>query len=170
MASGDTVVKLLKVHPIPTSSGAYPSVLTGGSTPAEKFHVWTFPGADAYIDLLCQLEGYDGGGLTFKLRWSTTVTANNAVWQLAIRRFADDAETLTASHTYDFNTVTGAAPTAVSECSYDNVTFTNGADMDSVADGEMFILRVRADETHASDTLTATTPRYLWGWPIGVET
>jgi hypothetical protein len=170
MASGDTVVKLLKAMPIPTSSGAYPLTLTGGSTVAEKVQVFVFPGADAYCDFLCQLEGYDAGGLTFKLRWSTTVTANNAVWQLAIRRFQDDAEAIGSAHTYDYNTVTGAAPSAVGELSYDNITFTNGADMDSVADGEMFILRLRADESHASDTLTATTPRYLWGWPIGVET
>ena len=161
MASGSPVVQILAVMP-PATSGATLDTLTGTSTPAEAIPVWTFAdAAAAYMDFLCALKGYAGGGLTLRLVWAAAVTTNNAVWQAAIRRIADDAEDLdTTAQTYDFNTVTAAAPSAVGEVSYDNITFTNGADMDSWADGELAIIRILRDPANGSDTL-ANTARLL---------
>ena len=66
---------------------------------------------------------------------------------------ADDAEDLdTTAHTYDYNAVVATAPSAVGEVAYDNITFTNGADMDSVVAGDYFILRVTRDPTPSSGT------------------
>lgn len=162
MASGSPVVQVVRIMP-PATSYSYLSAIAGGSTPNEDYRVWTFTNsAAAYLDVLCALKGYAGGGLTFRLGWSALATTNNCVWQLAVRRISDDADDMDTSHTYDFNTVTGAAPSAVNELSYDNVTFTNGADMDSWADGEMAIVRVLRDPAHASDTLANTC--YLWGF------
>lgn len=154
MASGEQVVQILDVMP-PASSFALPGVWAGGSTPAERLHIFRFPdAAAAYLDFKCVLQGYDGGGLTFSIKWGTlTVTTNNCVWQLAIRRLADDAEDIDTSQTYDFNTVTAAAPSASGEPAYDTIAFTSGADMDSLADGEIFILRLFRDPGHASDNL-----------------
>jgi len=167
MASGDQVVKILRVMP-PGASFAYLSRLAGGSTPAENILAWTFPDAAAtYLDFLCALHGYGGGGLTFRLGWGTPATANNAVWQLAIRRIADDAEDLDTSQTYDFNTVTAPAPSATLELSYDNIAFTNGADMDNWAAGEMAIVRLMRDPANGSDNLANTA--YLFGL-YGYET
>jgi hypothetical protein len=162
MASGDPVVRILSVNP-PNASFAYESRILGTSTPAESLRVWTFPdAAAAYLDYLIYLRGYAGGGLTFRLAWSAAAATNNAVWQLAIRRMQDDAEDLdTTSQTYDYNTVTATAPTAIGEHSVDNITFTNGADMDNLANDEFAILRLLRDPAHASDSLANTA--YLWG-------
>lgn len=167
MASGSPVLQVLRVLPL-TTSGAYLTHIAGGSTPAERYAVWTFlDAAAAYVDFLCIIKGYAAGGLTLRLGWSSAATTNNCVWQAAVRRISDDADDMDTAHTYDFNTVTGAAPTAVNELSYDNITFTDGADMDSWADGEMAILRIKRDPAHASDSLANTA--YLWGF-TGYET
>jgi hypothetical protein len=167
MASGSPVVQIIRVLPL-TSSGAYLSHIAGGSTPAERYTAWTFPNSGSfYVDFLVALKGYAAGGLTLRLGWGSPATTGNCVWQAAIRRISDDADDMDTAHTYDYNTVTGAAPTATHELSYDNITFTSGADMDSWAEGEMAILRILRDSAHASDTLADTC--YLWGL-FGYET
>lgn len=169
MASGQIVVFPLRILP-PATSFAVPNIINGASSPAERYNVWQFAdAAAAYIDYLCALKGYAGGGLTLRLGWSSLATANNAVWQAAIRRIADDADDMdTGAHTFDFNT-SGAvtAPSASGEVVYDNITFTDGADMDSWADNEMAIVRLLRDPAHGSDNLANTA--YLWGW-YGYET
>lgn len=167
MASGDRVVSVLEVMP-PATSFSYKTTLVGGSSPAESVRVWTFPdAASTYLDLKCALKGYSGGGLTFRLAWSSLATTNAAVWQLAVRRFDNDVEDLDAAQTYDFNTVTQTAPGNANRIVYATLTFTSGADMDSWADNELAIVRVLRDPANASDTLANTA--YLWGlW--GFET
>lgn len=163
MAANDPVVKLLKVIP-PGANFAYESRLAGGSTPAENVTVWTFPdGAETVLDILAILEGYESGGLTFPLKWSASVASGNVEWEMAVRRFADDAEDLDSAHTYAFNTVTAGVPSAVNEVGYDNITFTNGADMDSWADRELAIIRIRRDAQAGNTDDTAAGIAYLWG-------
>ena len=71
MASGDPVVIFLEASPL-GGSGATPDILTGGSTPAEKVKVWDFDASSVeYLDYKVQLIGYDGGGLTFRIKWSS---------------------------------------------------------------------------------------------------
>ncbi len=159
MASG----QIFGLIPNPPAATAAPlDWLAGASTPAENLPMAVYAdAASAYMDFYGVLQGYGGGGLTLKLKWSASVTTNNCVWQAAVRRIADDAEDMdTTAHTYDFNTVTAAAPSAVGEASYDNITFTDGVDMDSLADGEAFIVRVLRDPAHASDNLAGTAN--LW--------
>ncbi len=169
MAANDPVVKFLKVIP-PGANYAYESRLTGGSTPAESVVVWTFPDggtAATHLDFLAVLEGYDGGGLTFPLKWSASVASGNVEWEMSIRRFQDDLEDLDASHAYGttpgWNTVTVAVPDAVNEIASDNITFTNGADMDSWADRELAIIRIRRDAQAGNTDDTAAGIAYLWG-------
>lgn len=144
MASGDPVVQVLRVIP-PGASAATMDARAGGSTPAEAVIVFDFDASsDEYMDFLCLLAGYDGGGLTFTLPWSaTSATTGNNEWRLGIRRLADDSEDIDSSHTYDFNSVIDTPASASGELSYPTITFTNGSDMDSWADGELAIVRVR---------------------------
>lgn len=162
MASGDPVVVVLQVMP-PGANYATPDLRPGGSTPAESVTVWDFDGAaDEYLDLKCRLVGYDGGGLTFTLPWSaTSATSGNVRWGIAIRAIPDDAEDIDGAHTYDFNSVDDACASASGELSYPAITFTNGADMDSWANGELAIVRVRREASHANDTMNATDAE-LW--------
>lgn len=168
MASGDPVVKVIKAMPPQTSYATY-DVRAGGSTPAENVEVFDFDGTSAeYMDFLCRLEGYDAGGLTFTVAWSaTSATTGSCRWEIAIRRIADDAEDIDAAHTYDYNGVTATTASASGEVAYDTVTFTDGADMDSWADGELAIVRVRRDPTNGGDDIA--TDCELWGL-FGKET
>ena len=161
MASGEPVVQVIREQG-PNATFAPMVQRTGGSTPAEQALVWAFDAATIeYKDFLCQLRGYDAGGLTFLLPWSgATATTGVCRWGVAIRRFADDAEDVDAAHTYDYNDVDDTVASASGELSYPTVTFTEGADMDSWAEGELAIVRVRRNASHANDTMTGDAQ--LW--------
>ena len=159
MASG----QIFPLTPLPPGTlGAPLDILVGAATPAESWPIATFAdAAAAYMDFYGVLQGYSGGGLTLTIKWSSLAATNNAVWQAALRFAPDDAEDIdTTAHSYAYNTVTAAAPSVVGECSYDTITFTDGADMDSGADGEAFNLRILRDPAHASDNLANTAQ--LW--------
>lgn len=159
MASGDVLIQLTPLDNSPPATlYATLDTVTGASTPAESIPVLDFDGAaqTEYADFYCLMpRNYAGGGVTLTFIWSASSASNTAVWSAAFRRVADDAEDLdTTAQTYDYNT-TGALtpPSAVGEVAYDTLTFTDGADMDSVAAGEYFILRVKRIYDDANDTL-----------------
>lgn len=167
MASGTPIHVIRELGP--SASFAPLATRAGGSTPAESALVWAFDAAAIeYKDFLCQLRGYAGGGLTFTLPWSaTTATTGVTRWGVAIRRLQDDAEDIDAAHTYDFNAVDDPVASASGELSYPTISFTNGVDMDSWAEGELAIVRVQREATHANDTMTGDAE--LWDLS-GVET
>jgi hypothetical protein len=143
---------------------------TGGSTPAENVPVYDFDDSTVeYLDFYGRLESYAGGGLTLTFDWSaTSATSGDVVWGAAIRRIQDDAEDMDSSHTYDYND--GTADTAASasgERSRQSITFTNGADMDSLADGETFVLRIRRNISSGSDTMTGDAE--LWASSLCIK-
>lgn len=169
MASGDLVGQILAASP-PATLYATQDVRAGGSTPAENVPVMDFDDSTVeYMDFYGVVQGYDGGGLTVRLKWSaTSATSGDCVWSGAFRRVADDAEDVDTAHTYDYNNVTVTAPSASGEVDYAAITFTDGADMDSLADGEAFILRVRRFASDAADTMTGDAE--LWPVPLIEET
>lgn len=168
MASGDNVVQILEVMP-PGASFATVDTRTGGSTPAENVSVNDFDAAtDEFLDFKCKLEGYDGGGLTFTLPWSASSATSGVIrWGIAIRRMQDDAEDIDAAHTYVFNEADDTAPSASGELSYPTITFTDGADMDSWAEGEIAIVRVTRNSDHGNDDMSGDSE--LWSL-FGLET
>jgi hypothetical protein len=129
----------------PATAGATFGVRTGGSSPAEQVPYYAFDAAtDQYLDFYCSLVKYAGGGLTFRIRsLADTATTGGALVALAIRRVADDVEDLDTAQTYDYNEIRIPAPSAAGELTYDTITFTAGADMDTLANEEDFILRMR---------------------------
>ena len=169
MASGDNVITILRAMP-PATLAAQPAALVGGSTPAENLIVWGFDASTIwYMDFLCQLHNYASGGLTLSLVWSAaSATSNNCIWSAAIRRFQDNTEDLDSAQTYDFNDASAqAAPSSANIARAVTITFTDGADMDSWADGEIAIVRIRRNASDASDTMTGNAN--LWSWS-GTET
>ena len=170
MASGNVVGVFQQEQP-PGTLAALLATRTGGSTPAEtwlgrRFHestVW-------YMDYRYYLSGYDGGGLTTVYPWSVDgANSGNVILSAAIRAIPDDAEDLDASHSYQYNDVTDAAPSVDGEVVYAEIAFTDGADMDSLADGELFVLRVRRRSDQGGDTINSNSI-HLWGPPIVKET
>lgn len=165
MASGQVVGQILDIM-TPAATAAQMSVRAGGSTPAEQVPVWAFDaGAIEYLDFKVMIRGYGGGGFTVDLPWSAaTATSGVTRWGGAFRRMQDDAEDIDTAQTYDFNEVDDTAASASGELSYPTLTFTDGADADSVVNGEMCIFRVRRNATHANDTMTGDAE--LWSVTI----
>jgi hypothetical protein len=156
MASGQVVGLIYQIVP-PASGYATPSRRAGGSSPVENIPVWLFDASTTEsLDFYGQMTGaYSNGGITIQIKWSSVdQTTGNVKWNAAFRRVADDAEDLDVSQTYDFNTVTATTTNVPGEVDYTTITFTNGADMDSVVAGDMFIVRLQRDANNAADTMT----------------
>lgn len=154
MASGDVVGIINEIVPPSTLFAVFGTRL-GGSTPAELVPFWAFDAATAwYLDFYCTLQGYAGGGLTVVLKWmAASATTGDTLWRAAVRRVADDAEDVDTSQTYDYNSVTATTASATGEFAYDTITFTSGADMDSLVNTEDFVLRVGRDAAAGGDTM-----------------
>lgn len=159
MAAGDTLLILTPAHGVPpAANGATWDTLAGASTPAEAvpFHAFDDTTVE-YTDYIVMMpRHYGGNGITLTFAWSSTATTGTAVLSAAFRRIQDDAEDLdTTAQTYDYNNTGALTPaSAAGEVVYDTLAFTDGADMDSVAAGEAFVLRVRRVPTDGNDNMT----------------
>lgn len=142
---------------VPATLGAPLMSIADASSPVGGAPYFAFADAAlAYRDFYCRLYDYHGGGLTlnFEVLRTSAAAAATYYFQAAIRRVNTATEDITASHTYDYNSVTvtiPAGPPAAGIPMAGTITFTNGADMDSLATNEMFVLRFRRDPTHAND-------------------
>lgn len=143
----------------PASTAAQFDTIAGASTPAEAVPVLAFDSTTAeYADFYGVLPAhYAGGGLTLTFKHSCGTATGGVTYRAAFRRIQEDAEDLdTTAFTYDFNDVDIATlPSAAGEVNFDDITFTSGADMDSLAAGEPFILRIARNPADANDTAAA---------------
>jgi len=91
-------------------------------------------------------EHYSGGGVTCTIMFTHTITGGTVTFNLAFRTLTS-GETLDAAHTFAYNAVAAGVPSAIGEVGYDDITFTDGADMDNVAAGDAFDMRWWRDPT-----------------------
>ena len=169
MATGNSLAYFSPLAGIPTATvAAATDFLAGTSTPAENIPVLAFDSASTeYMDFRGKMpQHYAGGGLTIVICSGAATATGGVRWELAFRSIEDDTEDLdTTAHTYDYNGVTvSTLASVVGEVTYDNITFTDGADMDSVGAGDEFILRLRRKHDDAGDTAAADA--YLHGIEI----
>jgi hypothetical protein len=152
LASGDSLLQVV------AQNAAFPD--SGAATPDRRngHDVVDF---DDSTDESCDFElvmpqHYAGTtGVTVALYWmATTATTGDTIWDVSFERHADDAFDLDADGFAAVNSVTDTTASASGELSYPTVTFTDGADMDSVVAGESFRLRVTRDANNASDTMS----------------
>lgn len=99
---------------------------------------------------------YSGLGLTLVLAWmAATATSGNVMWKASIERLDAGGQDLDSD---GFATAQAAAAAAANAASgvltYTTITFSAGANMDSLAIGEAFRLRVTRDAANGSDTMT----------------
>lgn len=99
-------------------------------------------------------RNYAGGGITVYLHWAAaTATTGTIGWDVAFERIGSAIQDLDADGFATAQTVTAATVDGTSgNVSITNVAVTNGANIDSIAVGETFRLRVRRDV--ANDTAT----------------
>ena len=159
MASGDTLLIFTPLHNEPPDANNATNdvrTATSGDTDHSSFAVLDF---DQSTDEHAEFSGimprnYDGGGVTITIGWSSGLTTGNVIWNTAFKSFSDDADDMDSKAFATAQASSAVAtPSAAGEIGYDTTTHTDGAQMDSVAVGEYFRLRVTRDANNASDTL-----------------
>jgi hypothetical protein len=107
---------------------------------------------------------YAGGGLTVETYWAfTTATSGSLRVQADIERIdASSLDTDADSFTGSFQSAGGTAPGTSGQIIKVTITFTSGAQMDSLAAGEAFRLKIRRDADGTSGTDDITTDAELF--------
>ncbi len=151
MATGDTLCVFTPLHNEPPAS-TYATLDARNQHPCLDF--------DAASDETAVFTGllpanYSGGGLTLILIWgATTADVNNCRWDAQIERMEDEGTDLDADSFAAVQSVTATAPSPSGGLQYSTITFSSGAQMDSLAAAEMFRLKIIRDANHAADTMT----------------
>jgi len=150
MASGDTLLIFVpQSYEPPSSNAATPDVRN--DHPVLDFDDSTNESA-IFSGVLPR--HYDGGGITVYLHWAmTSATGGDVDWDVAFERIGDgqqdiDSDGFAAVNSADDNTVPGTC----GHVEITSVAFTDGVDMDSIAAGEGFRMKVTRDAV--SDTAT----------------
>lgn len=154
MASGDLLGLFLPLMNEPPAA-AFATLDTRNGHP-----VLDFDGAtDEEAVFTGYLDGavYDGGGLTLDLYvMFTSATSGNARWQAGIERM-DAGLDLDADSFAAFKSAAGNPNATTGIWTKATITFTSGAEMDSVVAGEPFRLKIRRDADGTSGTDDVTT-------------
>ena len=101
---------------------------------------------------------YAGGGITVYLHvMFTSATSGNAYWQAAIERIDDASLDTDADSFAAFKGAAGNPNGTSGVTTLVSIAFTSGAEMDSLAAGETFRLKVRRDADGSVGTDNVTT-------------
>jgi len=162
MASGDTLVVFGALHNEPPDAdfATLDTILVASADePDDLIRVLDFdPGAtNEHAEFSAVMPRHYAGttGITVTLIWSSDATTGNVKWDVAFKSVTDDADDLDTKVYAAVNTVTATTATVAGEADYAAITFTDGADMDSVAVGEYFRMRVTRDSADAADTMNS---------------
>lgn len=105
---------------------------------------------------------YAGGGLTVHTYWAfSSATSGSVRVQAAIERIQESTLDIDADSFASFNSAGGTAPGTSGQVIKVAVTFASGAEMDSLAAGEAFRLKIRRDADGTSGTDDITTDAEL---------
>lgn len=150
MASGDTLLTLLPANNEPPTSN-FATVDTRNNHPVLDFDDTTNESA-VFSGVMPQ--HYGAGGVTVYLHYAMSSAVSGDIdWDAAFERIGDqqldiDADSFAAVNSVDNTTV----PATSGFVDIVSIAFTDGADMDSVAAGEGFRLKITRDAV--SDTAT----------------
>jgi hypothetical protein len=154
MASGDIVGNIISITPA-ASDGAAPDILQDDSTDKVNHPIWNFDTTtQEHLDFHGYLQSYGGGGITVTIVWSSNTVAGTVVWEGMWMSFTDDTDVLTTgSYSTAVESGTLSGPTTVGDKPlYDTIAFTDGAQIDSLANGEWFNFRLSRAPANAGDT------------------
>jgi len=162
MSSGDTLAVFTPLHNEPPSAAymtldvrnGHPVLDADGATDEEAVFTGILP------------RHYAGGGLTVYLHvMFSSATSGNAYWQAAFERMDDGTLDTDADSFAAFQGAAGNPNGTSGIMTLVTITFTSGAQMDSLAAGEMFRLKVRRDADGSVGTDDVTTDAEL----VGIE-
>lgn len=97
---------------------------------------------------------YSSGGITVRLYWtSATATSNNCVWNVAFERNLAGTDAIVTDSFASAQTVTSASPGTAGLYQHADITFTDGAQIDSIAVNERFRIKVTRNAASGGDTM-----------------
>ena len=148
MASGDTLLAFFPSDNEPPTTN-YATFDTRNSHPTLDFDTTT---QETAIFTGIVPRNYAAGGITCYLHWAaSTATSGTIGWDVSFERIGAAQQDIDADGFASAQTVTAATVDGTSgNVTITNVAVTNGANMDSIAVGELFRLRIRRDV--ANDT------------------
>jgi len=143
MASGDTLLTFGPLDNSPPSSNPATFDARNGHQVLD-FDDTTAEGA-VFKAILPQ--HYAGGGITVFVHWSaTSATSGTVGWTVEFERIGDSQQDVDSDGFASAQTVTAVTvPGTSGHVDITSVSISNGANMDSIAVGELFRLRIKRD-------------------------
>jgi hypothetical protein len=164
MASGDTLIVFTPLHNEPTVASAATFDTRNQHT------ILDFDGgSDNEIAVFKGImpRHYDNGGVTVYVHYTMSSAGINAsvLWGVAFERLQGSVASLSGDSFAAYNNIWQKTLATPAMLRIGNVSFTNGADMDSVADGDGLRLKLtRRASVTASDN--AAGDAEFWGLEI----
>ncbi len=155
MASSDTLAVFTPLHNEPPAAAFATLGTITGATGARPILQFDDTADETAIFSGVMPRNYGGGGVTLTLHYAMAGanTADDVIWDAAFERIADgDAMGAAGSDFAAVNSVTDTADNTADNIDPATITFTNGADMDSVVAGDPFRLKITRDADNGSDT------------------
>ena len=100
-------------------------------------------------------RNYSGGGLTLTIIWvAASATSGDVKWGASIERNNDAGSDIDTDDFAAEQTVTSTTSGTAGVPKYSTIAFTSGGQMDSLAAGEAFHLKLRRVASDAADTMS----------------
>ena len=150
MASGDSLCTFVALSNQPPGTLAATYGLRN-SHPVLKFDSGT--NLDAIFAGILPRQ-YAGGGITVTIQWvAATDTSGDCVWLASFERMDSGGQDIDSDGFAGTQTATSTANATSGVAIYTAITFTDGAQMASLASGEAFRLKVTRDAVAGGDTM-----------------
>lgn len=152
MASGNTIFVVSNVHGYSPPSSNFATVDNRNNHKVLDFD----PSLDeAAVFAMLMPRHYDGGGITVYAHFAmTTATSGNVVLGTSFERIGDQIQDIDSDSFATENTTVFAVPTTSGLVKIAGISHTDGAQIDSIAVGEAFRLKIRRLGTNGADTAT----------------
>jgi hypothetical protein len=160
MASGDSLLTWNALHTefMEADFATLDNILTtSADEPDDVIPVLDFDSATNEFAVFANImpAHYAGTtGVTVTIIWTAEATTGNVKWDVAFKRMADATSILSATYAAIQSTTTGTDGTARA-INTTVITFTDGAEIDSVATGEYFRMAVERDAADGGDTMNS---------------
>ena len=135
-------------------STVFPATVKANGTSILIFGLAFDAGTDEAAFFAFRATGYGSGNLTLTIHWyADTATTNSEVWGASIGAITAGTDTtdVEAKSLATENTTTTAARTSAQALQTTDITISN---LDSIANGDLLLLRLRRVGSNGSDTMS----------------